>query len=36
MNVSAFRYFERQLDIAAVTKLPLFLHCRNAATDLVS
>ena len=29
------RYFERQLELAVATKLPLFLHCRNSATDLV-
>lgn len=30
------RYFEQQLSLAEVTGLPLFLHCRDAAEDLVS
>lgn len=29
------RYFEKQLSLAEVTGLPLFLHCRDAAADLV-
>lgn len=29
------RNFTRQLDVAEQTKLPLFLHCRNAASDLL-
>ena len=30
------RYFELQLELAAATSLPLFLHCRAAAADLVT
>ena len=29
------KYFLLQLDLAAATQLPLFLHCRAAAKDLV-
>ncbi|GAB6025960.1 hypothetical protein CHUAL_011929 [Chamberlinius hualienensis] len=29
------KYFERHFEITKVTGLPLFLHCRNAAEDLV-
>ncbi len=28
-----FRYFEKQLELPKLTKLPLFLHCRNAYAD---
>ena len=28
-------YFEKQLDLCEATGLPLFLHCRTAAQDLV-
>ncbi len=30
-----FRYFELQLDLCSCSSLPLFLHCRNSAADLV-
>jgi TatD DNase family protein len=30
------RYLKRQLEIASKCKLPLFLHCRAAAADLVT
>ena len=29
------KYFEAQLDLSQATKLPLFLHCRAAANDLL-
>jgi len=29
------KYFVKQLDLCSATGLPLFLHCRNAAEDLV-
>ena len=29
------RYFERQMEAAEATKLPLFLHCRNSAQDFM-
>lgn len=29
------KYFEKQLELASTTQLPLFLHCRNAASDLI-
>ena len=32
----SFRYFEKQIELAEVLKLPMFLHCRNSATDLVT
>jgi TatD DNase family protein len=30
-----FRYFELQLDLSTTSNLPLFLHCRNAAQDVI-
>lgn len=30
---SSFRYFEKQFELAAVVKLPMFLHMRAAAED---
>lgn len=30
-----FRYFNLQLPLAKQFALPLFLHCRNAASDLL-
>ncbi len=29
------KFFARQLKLASASGLPLFLHCRNAASDLV-
>ncbi|XP_049812933.1 deoxyribonuclease TATDN1 [Schistocerca nitens] len=30
-----YRYFEKQLAMCESIKLPLFLHCRNAASDMI-
>lgn len=30
------RYFERQLSLSEKSHLPLFLHCRDSAADLVA
>ena len=35
IHIPLFRYFERQLQLASNTKLPLFLHCRNSGKDLI-
>jgi TatD DNase family protein len=35
LSVTTFRYFEYQLTLHEAVRLPLFLHCRNAASDLV-
>ena len=29
------RYFKLQLDLVRSSGLPMFLHCRNAASDLI-
>ncbi|KAA0190305.1 hypothetical protein HAZT_HAZT009137 [Hyalella azteca] len=34
--VAVGEYFEQQLTLAEVSGLPLFLHCRDAAADLIS
>lgn len=34
VTLVCYRYFEMQLTLAEEFKLPLFLHCRNAAEDL--
>jgi len=31
-----YRYFEHQLTLCQTVRMPLFLHCRNAASDLVN
>ena len=33
--LTVHRYFERQMEAAEATKLPLFLHCRNSAQDFM-
>lgn len=35
LNGAVFRYFTLQLSLCSAFKLPLFLHCRNAAEDLL-
>lgn len=35
LTPSISRNFALQFEVAEKTKLPLFLHCRNAATDLL-
>ncbi|PSN50956.1 putative deoxyribonuclease TATDN1 [Blattella germanica] len=36
LDYDRLEYFEKQLIICESVKLPLFLHCRNAASDLVN
>lgn len=35
INPNLLRHFNFQLEAAADLKLPMFLHCRNAAKELV-
>ena len=33
--LTVYRYFEKQLELSAMTGLPLFLHCRAAFDDVI-
>lgn len=35
-KATQIKYFEHQLTLCQTVRLPLFLHCRNAASDLVN